>query len=117
MNENQIQFFYEDIAYQIKGKRNLRRGIDQLVREKEHQLGTVNIVFCSDKFLKAYNKRYLNHDYFTDVITFDFSDEESVITGDIYISLDRVRENAKTYKVMLYKEIVRIIIHGILQLM
>ncbi len=116
MNEKEIQFFTEDITYQIKGKGILRRGISQLATDKKYLLGPVNIIFCSDKFLKEYNKTYLGHNYFTDVISFDLSDDPELITGDIYISLDRVRENSKVYNVPLKTEIARVIIHGILHL-
>ena len=63
MNENVIQFFTEDIDYQIKGKRVLRRGIVRMVVSKGFRLGPVNIVLCSDEYLKGYNRRYLNHNY------------------------------------------------------
>ena len=116
MNENRIQFFTENITYQIRQRANLRRGIEQLAREKKYQLGQLNIIFSSDSFLRKLNKKYLDHDYYTDVIAFDFSGEEFLLTGDIYISLDRVRDNAKEYKVTLQNEIVRVIIHGILHL-
>jgi len=117
MNEKKIRFFTEDITYRLQGKEVLRRGIVQLVKEKDYQLGAINIIFCSDMFLKRYNKAYLKNDYFTDVIAFDLSEEKKMISGDIYISLDRVRENAKMYHVLIKNEIARVIIHGILHLM
>ncbi|MBC8456988.1 MAG: rRNA maturation RNase YbeY [Bacteroidales bacterium] len=117
MNEKKIQFFTEDINDQIRERRYLRRGIEQLVRKKKFQLGSLNIIFCSDRFLRKFNKTYLHHDYYTDVIAFDFSGEERILTGEIYISLERVRANAKEYKVTLQNEIARVIIHGILHLM
>ncbi len=116
MNEKSIQFFTEDISYQIKGKGILRRGIVQLISEKGYQAGTINIVFCSDQFLKGYNKKYLNHDYYTDVVAFDLSVNKQEITGDIFISLDRVRENAKIFNVAIKIEIARVIGHGVLHL-
>lgn len=116
MNEKTIRFFTEDVTYTIRGKEILRRGILQLVQEKNFRQGPVNIILCSDRFLKRYNKDFLNHNYFTDVIAFDLSDDEKEISGDIYISLDRIRENAKRYRVTLQQEIARVIIHGVLHL-
>jgi rRNA maturation RNase YbeY len=116
MNEKSIQFFTEDIGYQIKGRGILRRGILQLISEKGFLGGTINIIFCSDQFLRGYNKKYLNHDYYTDVVTFNLSENIKEIAGDIFISLDRVRDNAKTYKVSLKMEIARVIGHGVLHL-
>lgn len=116
MSSKAIQFFTEDITYQIKGKEILRRGIVKLITEKELQLGVINVIFCSDRFLKRYNKQYLQHDYYTDVVAFDLSEEPRIISGDIYISLERIRENAKKYHVAVKEEIGRIICHGILHL-
>jgi len=116
MNESLIQFFTEDITYQIRRKRILRRGIEQVVSEKGYQLGSVNIIFCSDRFLRRFNVKFLRHNYYTDVIAFNLSDQAKEITGDIFISLERVRENARKYRVTVAREIARVIIHGILHL-
>lgn len=116
MNESLIQFFTEDITYKIRKKRILRRGIEQVVSEKGYRLGSVNIIFCSDRFLRRYNVKFLRHNYYTDVIAFNLSDQEKEITGDIFISLERVRENARKYRVTVAREIARVIIHGILHL-
>lgn len=117
MNEEAIQFFNEDTSYRIRGKRNLRRGISGFVHEKGHRLGQVNLIFCSDKFLRGYNKQYLGHDYFTDVIAFDLSERQEEISGDVFISIDRVKENAGTFNVTMQNELARVIIHGLLHLM
>ena len=116
MNEKKIQFFTEDISYHIRKKESLRGRIVELVRLKNYHLGNVNIIFCSDRFLRKYNKKYLDHDYYTDVIAFDLSEHEKELSGDIYISLDRIRENAKEYGIPVGKEIARVIIHGMLHL-
>ncbi|MBN1198698.1 MAG: rRNA maturation RNase YbeY [Bacteroidales bacterium] len=116
MRDNTIQFFTEDITYQIKRKEILRRGIIKLITEKGFQVGDINIIFCSDRFLKRMNKRYLNHDYYTDVVAFDLSEKTEIISGDIFISLDRIRENARIYHVSVIEETARIICHGILHL-
>ena len=75
----------------------------------------LTFIFCSDSYLKKINNDYLNHDYFTDVITFDYS-KKGVIKGDIYISVERVEDNATTYDVTFNEEIFRVIIHGVLHL-
>ena len=80
-----------------------------------HKQSDLTFIFCSDSYLKKINKDYLNHDYFTDVITFDYSNKE-VIKGDIYISVERVEDNATTYDVTFNEEIFRVIIHGVLHL-
>jgi len=117
MNPESIQFFTEDIVYRIRQKTKLRRDLEKIIAGENFHHGPVNMILCSDRFLKKYNKRFLNHNYLTDVITFDFSDELNTLSGDIFISLDRVRENAKTYKVGLREELFRVMIHGILHLM
>ncbi len=78
-------------------------------------LGELSFIFCSDEYLKKINVKYLNHDFFTDVITFDYSNEK-LLFGDIYISTDRVKENAKTYNSSFNQELFRVIIHGVLHL-
>ena len=78
-------------------------------------LGELSFIFCSDEYLKKINIKYLNHDFFTDVITFNYSNEK-LLFGDIYISTDRVKENAKTYSSSFNQELFRVIIHGVLHL-
>ena len=78
-------------------------------------MGELSFIFCADEYLKKINIKYLNHDYFTDVITFDYS-KEKLLFGDIYISTDRVRENSKTYNTYFNEELFRVIIHGVLHL-
>ena len=78
-------------------------------------LGELSLVFCSDEYLKKINIKYLNHDFFTDVITFDYSNEK-LLFGDIYISTERVKENAKIYGSSFNEELFRVIIHGVLHL-
>ena len=80
-----------------------------------HNLGEICIVFCNDEYLKKINVKYLLHDYYTDIITFDYSKDQQ-ISGDLFISIDRVKENAKTNKVEFMNELCRVIIHGVLHL-
>ena len=78
-------------------------------------IGTISIIFCSDNYLLEVNKQYLNHNYFTDIITFN-NVEDSVISGDLFISLDRVKENAETFHSKFVVELYRVVFHGILHL-
>ncbi len=114
MNSN-IQFFTEDISYSVKQKNKLREWISACIKAENHMTGDVNIILCSDSYLHEMNVEYLNHDTFTDIITFDNSIEDE-ISGDLFISLDRIRENAQKYSRKISEEQHRVIIHGILHL-
>lgn len=89
--------------------------LDESVRSLGFVIGELSFIFCSDEYLKEINIKYLNHDFFTDVITFDYS-KEKLLFGDVYVSTDRVKENAKTYSSSFNKELFRVIIHGVLHL-
>ena len=77
--------------------------------------GPISIIFCSDDYLLSVNKEYLDHDYYTDIITFDYS-TDSEVSGDLFISIDRVKENALTYNVLFLTELYRVLVHGVLHL-
>ncbi|MBK8805126.1 MAG: rRNA maturation RNase YbeY [Bacteroidales bacterium] len=85
-----------------------------IISDKEFELDYINIIFCSDEYLLNINKEYLSHDYFTDIITFDYS--ETTISSDIFISLDRIKENSNELKISYKSELYRVIIHGVLHL-
>lgn len=116
MNKSSINFFNEDITYRLRDKNWIREWIIEVVNSEGQQIGNLNFIFCSDKYLHELNVNYLEHDNHTDVITFDITDEEEVISGDIFISLERVRENAKIYGARISNEIHRVMIHGVLHL-
>ena len=78
--------------------------------------GTVNYIFCSDDFLLNINRTYLKHDYYTDIVTFDMSDSDDVVSADIFVSIDRVKENAETEGVSFEEELYRVMVHGVLHL-
>jgi rRNA maturation RNase YbeY len=86
------------------------------VEQKGKSIGDISYIFCDDEYLLEINKTYLEHDFFTDIITFDYSDKEK-IAGDLFISIDRVRENSLTHNENFEKELHRVIIHGILHLL
>lgn len=89
--------------------------VNNCIQEENRIAGDISIIYCSDNQLLSINKQYLNHDYFTDIITFNYN-EGNIISGDIFISIDRVEENAQKFKVELFRELYRIIIHGVLHL-
>ncbi len=87
-----------------------------VAKNEDKQILSLNYTFCNDEYLFDINRRYLNHDYYTDIITFDLSDNPSVIEGDIYISIDRVRENAQANANTIKSELNRVVAHGLLHL-
>lgn len=112
-----ISFFSEDINFILKDKAKVRNWIgDTTKAEGFKRIGELTFVFCSDEYLLDINKQYLNHDTYTDIVTFDSSEEEDVISGDIFISIERIRENAAKFAVSERDELHRVIIHGVLHL-
>lgn len=111
-----IHFFTENTTYQIKQKLALKRWIKAAIASEGFKVGEISVVLCSDAYLLAINRQYLQHDTYTDIVTFDNSEQEDTIAGDIFISIDRVRENALKFGVLERDELHRVIIHGILHL-
>ena len=92
--------------------------IRRTAKAEGHRTGDITVVFCSDTALLEINRRYLSHDYYTDIITFDYTDtEKKIISGDLMISIDTVRANAQTFGVPFENELARVIIHGVLHLL
>lgn len=114
---SKINFFTEDTSYNLKGKTAIRKWITETIINEGYGLNELNFIFCSDEYLLRVNQDFLQHDYYTDVITFDNSEELKMILGDIFISIDRVKDNAKQNKVTTHDELCRIIIHGTLHLL
>jgi rRNA maturation RNase YbeY len=112
-----IQFFEEDISYKLKNKALVRQWIKDTIIAEGFKLKELTYVFCSDAYLLPMNQQYLDHDTYTDIITFDNSEVEGDITGDIFISVERVRENAAKFKISETDELHRVIIHGALHLL
>lgn len=111
-----ILFHLQDVKFHVEHKQKIKQWIKQIAKFQRKQLGDINFVLCSDQYLLEINQQYLNHDDFTDIITFPSEDREGYIGGDIYISIDRVRENALTFQVTTYQELLRVFAHGILHL-
>ena len=112
-----ITFFEEDIAYKLKHKSQVRHWITETIHAEGYQLKELNYIFCSDIYLLQINRQYLDHDTYTDIITFDNSEHEKSIVGDIFISIERIRENAARFNVSETDELHRVIVHGALHLL
>ena len=110
-----IQYIAENIKMPVLDKQKLNRWIKEVAADYNKKVGYIAYLFCNDERILEVNKQYLDHDYFTDIITFDYS-ERNIISGDIFISLETVESNAKDFGVSFQDELHRIIIHGILHL-
>jgi len=110
-----IHFYNEDVKYQLVSARKIRSWLSSAIEEEKKTAGEISCIFCSEDYLLKLNSKYLNASYLTDVITFDYT-ENDVISGDIFISIDRVKENAKLYKQPCPQELRRVMLHGILHL-
>ena len=112
-----ISFFSEDVEYNIKDKPKVRHWLGATIKaEGFRRVGELNFIFCSDAYLLKINQQYLDHDTYTDIVTFDSSEDEDVIAGDIFISVERTAENATKFGVSERDELHRVIIHGVLHL-
>ncbi len=112
-------FFYEhEVKSGLKNKRKLSAFLDGIISKhlKKVKTAGMNIIFCNDAFLLEMNNNFLDHDTFTDIITFDLSDVKNAVDGEIYISVERVKENAKIFKTTYTDELHRVIFHGVLHL-
>ena len=119
---NQVNYFFEDVKncrHQLPAKSWIKQC---LIKEKQ-DLGCINFIFCSDKYLRAINQKYLKKSYLTDVISFKNTPPKTIVSnkinavfGDVFISVERVKENKITYKTIFAKELQRVMIHGVLHL-
>lgn len=110
-----IHFNFVEIDEFSLQRRNIKNWIKNCAVNEKRKLGDIQYIFCSDPYLLKINKKFLNHDYLTDIVTFDY-DKNDIISGDVFISIDRIKENSAIYKVSFYNELLRVIIHGILHL-
>ena len=108
MTTSPILFFTKKSSFSLPKPAAVSQWLEQVAAKEGKQLEQLSYIFCSDDYLHAMNVRYLGHDTLTDVITFDQSEQEGVIEGDVYISIDRVHENAQTYKVTFLQELHRV---------
>jgi probable rRNA maturation factor len=110
-----IRFHCEDISYKLPNKIATRNWLMRLIIEEGFKSNDINFIFTSDEYLLEINKKYLGHDYYTDVITFDYS-EMNAIGGDVFLSYDRMKNNCKTLKINEIDEVNRVLAHGVLHL-
>jgi rRNA maturation RNase YbeY len=112
-----VNFFTEDIKFNLPNKLKRKAWLNNLAKTEGFKISELSYIFCSDEYLHKMNLDYLGHDTFTDIITFDNSEEERIIEGDIFISIERVRENAKSLNLSEEIELSRVISHGLFHLM
>lgn len=117
MSKGSINFFTEDTRYILKNKRAVKAWVAAAIVQEGYVLQQLNFILCSDEYLLRINKDYLNHNTYTDVITFDNAEELKTIVGDVFISIERIKENAVTFKHPVATELCRVIIHGTLHLL
>jgi rRNA maturation RNase YbeY len=110
-----INFFTEDIDFKFRRKKDIKSWIKKVICSENKVIGNINYIFTSDKLLFEINRKYLDHSTYTDIITFNYN-EENILNGDIYISIDRVKENAEVYSDSFDKELSRVLVHGVLHL-
>jgi probable rRNA maturation factor len=110
-----IRIFYDAINYRIKRSKEIKNLVEKVIRKENRIPGDLNFIMTNDKVIKKLNVEYLRHNYFTDVIAFNYSENE-ILNGEVFMSIDTVKRNAIKYKVSLYTEVVRVIIHGTLHL-
>ena len=111
-----LSIYNADIEFRLRDKRKLESWLKLAIEGYKKQAESLNIVFCSDEYLHKMNVDFLQHDDYTDIITFDYC-EGKVLKGELYISLDRVKENAKSFGVSFKNDLHRVIIHGVLHLL
>jgi len=117
MAAKDILFFYEDINFKLTRIGIIRMWLSHVAKNESYRLSGLNYIFCSDEYLLDMNKSYLDHHDYTDIITFDNSEKENIVNGDIFISIDRANENANQLKLTIDQEIHRLLVHGLLHLL
>ena len=115
--DQKIQFFSEDFRFTPKNKGKIRRWLKAVISSEKKMPWYINFIFCSDEYLLELNRNFLKHDTLTDIITFPFMENDDNISGDIYISIPRVTENAENFGQDFEAELQRVMVHGILHLL
>ena len=110
-----VRYYSEDIKFNFKGRRANNKWLSGVASAESKKLGELNVIFCSDPHILEMNRKYLGHDYYTDIITFDYC-EGNLLSGDLFISVDTVRDNSSFYGASFDEEIHRVIVHGLLHL-
>jgi len=115
-SRNRIQFHYTKRDYPVPNRLKLKKFLAGLFKKEGKRLGELHYIFCDDEYLLKINQSFLQHDFYTDIISFDLSEREGPLQGEIYISLPRVRENASAFQVSVKQELHRVLFHGALHL-
>lgn len=110
-----VRFFTEDVKFDFKQRMLTRNWLKLVAGSEIRKIGDINIIFCSDNYILDVNMKYLQHDYFTDIITFDYCEGDR-LSGDLFISIDTVKDNAQYYGTEFSDELNRVIVHGVLHL-
>ena len=111
-----IKFFTEDTKFNLRNKNPIKNWVHSVITSVNKETGNINFIFTSDKYLLKINKEYLSHKYYTDIITFNYCENE-IISGDIFISIETVKNNSSRFNITIIEELHRVIIHGILHLL
>jgi len=114
-SKSKVCFFFQDVKVNLTNRSGLKRYIQSIFKMEGKKLESINYIFCTDKALLGINRQYLKHDFYTDIVTFDLSETDSV-QAEIYISVERVKENARQLGVSSKSEFHRVILHGVLHL-
>lgn len=112
-----IHFYTEDTTFKLRNSHSIKNWLKTVVSAENYRLNSLTYIFCSDNYLLGINQTYLNHDEYTDVVTFDESEDSTCIEGEIYISVDRVAENAQLLNQAFEHELHRVMVHGLLHLL
>ena len=111
-----ISFFNADVSYVLRSKNGIRLWLSDVIKKEGFSIGELSIILCSDEYLFKMNVQYLKHKSYTDIITFDQSESKGEVSGELYLSIDRIKDNAKTLNINLIDELHRVIVHGTLHL-
>ena len=113
-----VRYYNDSTTYRLRDKRKIAAWLKRVAQEEGYSLGDVNYIFCSSEVHRKMNIDFIGHDYFTDIITFDYSDlkGEGVVSGDIFIDVDTVADNARIYGATKLDEMLRVVVHGVLHL-
>lgn len=114
-SKSKVYFFFQ-APVSLQNRVKLKKFIESIFKKEKKKIQALNYVFCTDEELLEINRQYLNHDYYTDIVSFELSKKDEPAEGDIYISIDRIRDNALSLGEPLYKELHRVIFHGALHL-
>jgi rRNA maturation RNase YbeY len=115
-SKSKVYFFFNKKFPSFRNRNELKKHIESIFRREKKKLARINYIFCSDSELLKINRQYLGHDYYTDIMTFDLSDSKAEISGEVYISVDRVKDNATKLGESINTELARVIFHGALHL-